>query len=151
MGPTIIIHQCMTGEIHVMCSLCSDTEVFAPGNMEGVTFFQDAHKHEGLVTPNTALKTAATSMEKMVKTLPLKVQDEDDYGDPPATDSWTDTLGTFQVHVGGRAPITGISPNAFKLVAKLSNFNVDFQFTRTKYRALCGQCQTQYPLTRDDV
>ena len=67
-------------------------------------------------------------------------------------DAWTATMGTFKTHVGvnpGR--IAAISTTALKLVAKLSNFNVDVQENNFKYRGLCGNCQEEYSLTRENV
>lgn len=64
-------------------------------------------------------------------------------------DDTMNLLGDIQINIGNR--ITAVSPAILKWVARLSDFNVDIQANRTKYRLLCSKCSGEKALTRDEV
>ena len=141
MGPTIIIHQMPDGIVHLMCSLCNARTTYLPNDKATFDLFRSEHLHEGLEAPLVVQKKVAKGMKEFVTE---SVVDK--------KDAWTATMGTFNVHMGGNpGRVVAISATALKLVAKLSNFNVDVQGNNFKYRGLCGNCQEVYSLTRENV
>jgi hypothetical protein len=60
-----------------------------------------------------------------------------------------DILADVQIHDPTR--ITAVGPYLLKWLAKLSDFNVDLQCTRTRYRLLCTKCQAEKQLTKFEV
>jgi hypothetical protein len=98
--------------------------------------------HEGLEAPLDVQKKVAKDMKALMT-------------EDTKKDAWTeiDTMGTSNFSMWGGNPgrVTAISVTSLKLVAKLSNFNVDIQGNNFKYRGLCGNCQEAYSLTRESV
>jgi hypothetical protein len=143
MGPTIIIHQMPDGIVHLMCSLCNARTTYLPNDKATFDLFRSEHLHEGLEAPLVVQKKVGKKLQDLVDKNAETAAQKDD---------WTDTMGTFNFNIGGNpGRVVAISTTALKLVAKLSNFNVDVQGNNFKYRGLCGNCQEVYSLTRESV
>jgi hypothetical protein len=139
MGPTIIIHQMPDGIVHLMCSLCNARTTYLPNDKTTFDLFRSEHLHEGLEAPLVVQKKVGKDMKALMT-------------EDTKKDAWTeiDTMGTSNFF-GNPGRVTAISVTSLKLVAKLSNFNVDVQGNNFKYRGLCGNCQKAYSLTRENV